>query len=136
MRRIVNHTRTYRLSRDDGLSIRPELPQRKRAWRYRQGRPAIGGPHEVWGMNFMSDRLFDGHPFRNLTVVDCHTREALSLTPRANFRAFLVVEAPDAPVGRRGRPRSLRADNGPEFVGRTLEQWASLRCTGWPLRLA
>lgn len=89
---IVNHKRTYRLYRDEGLSIRPKLPKRKRAWRYRQGRPAIGGPNEVWAMDFVSDGLFDGRPFRILTVVDCHTREALSLTPRATFRAFQVVE--------------------------------------------
>ena len=31
-------------------------------------------------MDFMFDRLFDGRPFRILTVVDCHTREALSLS--------------------------------------------------------
>lgn len=37
----VNHKRTYRIYRDEGLSIRSKLPKRKRAWRYRQGRPAI-----------------------------------------------------------------------------------------------
>lgn len=84
----VNHKRTYRIYQDEGLSIRPKLPKRKRAWRYRQGRPAIAGPNEVWAMDFMSDRLFDERPLRILTVVDCHTREALSVTPRANFRAF------------------------------------------------
>lgn len=77
-------------------------------------------------MDFMSDRLFDGRPFRILTVVDCHTREALSLTPRANFRAFQVTEALDALVRLRGRPKSLRVDNGPEFAGRMLDQWAYL----------
>lgn len=55
-----------------------------------------------------------------LRVVDCHTREALSLTPRANFRAFQVTEALDALVRLRGRPKSLRVDNGPEFAGRML----------------
>ncbi|AMB46651.1 integrase catalytic region [Methylobacterium sp. AMS5] len=61
--RKVNHKRTDRIYRDEGLSIRPKLPKRKRARRYRQGRPAIGGPNEVWAMDFMSDRLFDGRPF-------------------------------------------------------------------------
>ena len=122
----VNHKRTYRIYRDEGLPTRPKLPKRKRAWRYRQGRPAISGPNEVWAMNFMSDHLFDGRPFRTLTVVDCHTREALSLTPRANFRAYQVTEAVDALVKLRGRPKSLRVDNGPEFAGRMLDQWAYL----------
>ncbi len=73
----VNHKRTYRIYRDEGLSIRSKLLKRKRAWRYRQGRSAIGGPNEVWAMDFVSDRVFDGRPFRILTVVDCHTREVL-----------------------------------------------------------
>ena len=122
----VNHKRTYRLYREEGLSIRPKLPKRKRAWRYRQGRPAVGRPNEVWAMDFRSDQLFDGRPFRILTVVDGHTREALSLTPRASFRAFQVVEVLDALVRLRGRPKSLRVDNGPEFAGRMLDQWAYL----------
>jgi putative transposase len=112
----VNHMRTYRICRDEGLSIRSKLPKRTQAWRYRQGRPAIGGPNEVWAMNFVSDHVFDGRPFRISTVVDCHTREALSLAPRANFRAFQVTAALDALVKPRGRLKSLRVDNGPEFA--------------------
>jgi len=122
----VNHKRTYRIYRDEGLSIRPKLPKRKRAWRYRQWRPADGEPNEVWAMDFMSDRSFDGHPFRILTVVDCHTREALSPIPRANVRAFQVTEALGALVRPRGRPKSLRVDKGPEFAGRMLDRWAYL----------
>jgi putative transposase len=67
-------------------------------------------------MDFMSDGLFDGRPFRILTVVDCHTREALSIVPRVNFRAFQVVEVWTSWFEVRGRPKSLRVDNGPEFA--------------------
>ncbi len=122
----MNHKRTYRLYREEGLSIRPKVPRRKRAWRYRQGRPEVGGPNEVWAMDFMADQLFDGRPFRILTVVDCCTREALSLVPRVSFRAYQVVEVLDQLAKERGRPKSLRVDNGPEFAGRMLDQWAYL----------
>ena len=120
----VNHKRTYRLYREEGLSIRPKTPRRKRAWRYRQGRSQVDGPNEVWAMDFMSDQLFDGRPFRILTVVDCHTREALAIVPRVSFRAYQVVEALDAVARIRGNPNSLRVDNGPEFASRMLDQWA------------
>ena len=56
----VNHKRTYRLYAEEGLSIRTKLPRRKRAWRYRQGRPGATAPNEIWAMDFMSDGLFDG----------------------------------------------------------------------------
>ena len=63
----VNHKRTDRLSRDEGLSIRPKVPRRKRAWRYRQSRPEAGrtrsGPW-TWSLRarlrLMADQLFDG----------------------------------------------------------------------------
>ena len=123
---LVNHKRTYRLYREEGLSIRAKLPRRKRAWRYRAARSAIDAPNAVWALDFMSDRLFDDRPFRLLTVIDCHTREALSIAPRVNFRAYQVTEVLDDLVRLRGRPRSLRVDNGPEFAGRLLDQWAYL----------
>lgn len=40
----VNHKCTYRIYRDEGLSIEPKLPKCKRTWRYQQRRPAIGDP--------------------------------------------------------------------------------------------
>lgn len=80
-------------------------------------------------MDFMADQLFDGRPFRILTVVDCHTRESLAIVPRVSFRAYQVVEALNEIAQSRGRPKSLRVDNGPEFAGRALDQWAPLR--GW-----
>lgn len=122
----VNHNRVHRLYTEEGLSIRTKLPRRKRAWRYRQGRPGAEGANEVWSMDFMSDQLFDGRPIRILTVVDIHTREGLSTTPRVNFRAAQVVEVLDQLVRTRGKPKSLRVDNGPEFAGRLLDHWAYL----------
>ena len=122
----VNHKRTYRLYKEEGLSIRSKVPKRKRAWRYRQGRPDVGGPNEVWAMDFIADRLFDGRAFRILTIVDCHTRESLAIAPRTSFRAYQVTEVLDRLARERGRPKSLRVDNGPEFAGRMLDQWAYL----------
>ena len=122
----VNARRIHRLYQEEGLAIRPKLPKRKRAWRYREGRPALGAANEAWAMDFMSDQLFDGRPFRILTVIDGHTREALATVPRASFRAYQVVEVLDRLVALRGRPKTLRVDNGPEFVGKALDQWAYL----------
>jgi putative transposase len=82
----VTHKRTYRLYAEEALSSRPKLPRRKRAWRYRMGRPGPTAPNEVWSMDCVADQLFDGRPIRILAVLDAHTREALSIVPRASFR--------------------------------------------------
>ena len=122
----MNAKRVYRLYVEEGLSIRAKTPRRKRAWCYRSGRPGIDGPNDCWAMDFMSDVLFDGRAFRILTVVDCHSRESLAIVPRVSFRAHQVVEVLDRLAAERGRPKTIRCDNGPEFAGRLLDQWAYL----------
>ena len=36
-------------------------------------------PNHVWGMDFVSDALFDGRRLRLLTVIDLYTRECLGI---------------------------------------------------------
>jgi putative transposase len=122
----VNHKRIYRLYSEEGLSIRTRCLKRRRACRYRSARSEPGAMNDVWAMDFVSDKLFDDQPFRILTIVDCHTREALATSARTNFRAYQVVEELDRIIRLRGKPRSIRVDNGPEFAGRLLDQWAYL----------
>ena len=122
----MNAKRVYRLYDEEGLTIRPKVPRGKRAWRYRVGRLRAVVPNEVWRMDFVSDALLDGRPIRILAVIDAHTREALSIAPRANFRAFDVVAELDRLARQRGRPKTLKVDNGPQFTGRMLDQWAHL----------
>ncbi len=109
---VANHKRVHRLYTEEGLSIRTKLPWRKRAWRYRQGRPGAETANEVWSMDFMSDQLFDGRPIRILTVVDIHTRKGLSKAPRANFRTAQMVEILDQLVRACGKPKSLKVNTG------------------------
>jgi putative transposase len=71
-----------------------------------------------------SNIAFRGWPIRILTVVDCHTRVSLALEPRASFRPAQVVGAMKRITAERGRPKTTRRNNGPEFAGRVLDQWA------------
>jgi putative transposase len=121
---LVNAKRIYRLYREEGLVIRPKTPRKKRSCRYRGERLEISAPNQTWAMDFMSDTLFDNRSYRILTVVDCHSREGLAVEPRRSFGAFHVVEALDRIVRERGKPKTIRCDNGPEFAGRVLDQWA------------
>ncbi len=122
----VNHKRRYRLYCEEGLSIRTLSSKRRRACRYRSGLAVADGMNDDWAMDFMSDRLFDEKPFRILTIVDCFTREALATAARTRFRAYQVIGELDRLARIRGKPRSIRVDNGPEFAGRLLDQWAYL----------
>jgi transposase InsO family protein len=112
----VNHKRVYRLYSEEGLSIRTRSLKRRRACRYRSARSEPGTMNDVWAMDFMSEKLFDDQPFRILTIVDCHTREALATSARVNFRAYQVIEELDRIArlrGNRGAFASTTAQNSP-----------------------
>ena len=75
-------------------------------------------------MDFLSDSLADGRRLRILTVVDTFTREALAARADLRFTGDQVVRVLEGLVAERGAPSSIRVDNGPEFVGRSLDLWA------------
>jgi len=45
----------------------------------RQPLQVAGYPNQIWGMDFVSDALFDGRRLRMLTVIDLYTRECLAI---------------------------------------------------------
>lgn len=120
----VNHKRIYRLYTQECLSIRTKRPRRHKSSKPRVGRVEVQGINESWSMDFMSDQLFDGRRIRLLTIVDCHSRESLAIEAGFTFKGQHVAEVLSRLVAQRGAPKTIRCDNGPEFVSRVLDQWA------------
>ncbi|QDS99567.1 Integrase core domain protein [Adhaeretor mobilis] len=82
-------------------------------------------PMPSWSMDFMSDQLFDGRRFRLLTLVDNFTRESLAIRVGQRLTGDDVVAVLEAVRKRRGAvPESIRVDNGPEFISKSLDWWA------------
>ena len=120
----VNHKRVHRLYREDGLSLRFRRPRRHVTAARRERQPAAAAANELWSMDFVSDALFDGRRLRALTVVDAFTREALAIDVDQGIRGEQVVEAMARIAAVRGAPRTIRVDNGPEFISKALDRWA------------
>lgn len=72
----------------------------------------------------MSDQLFNGRRIRLLTLVDNHSRESLAIDVGTRFQGDDVVRALERVTAARGKPRSIRVDNGPEFISKSLDCWA------------
>jgi len=120
----VNAKRIYRLYREEGLIVRTKQ-RRKMARR----RPVSTGvavrPNHCWSMDFVSDKLADGRPFRILTVVDQFTRECVKLEADRSMTGMKVVQALERAQQERGSlPKSITVDNGSEFCSRAMEAWA------------
>ena len=81
-------------------------------------------PGDVWAIDFQFDSTMAGKPFKILSIVDEHTREALSGKVECSITASDLIDQLDVLVIERGMPRALRMDNGPEFISKALREWA------------
>jgi transposase InsO family protein len=73
---------------------------------------------QEWALDFVHDVLAAGRTIRVLSVVDAFTRECLALEVDTSFASRRVTPVLDEIVGRRGKPQSIRCDNGPELTSR------------------
>lgn len=120
---VVNHKRTERIYRELGLCLRTK--KRKRLVNaLRLALPMPTHANEIWAMDFIHDSLRDGRRLKCLTLVDVYTRECLALTVGSSLPGSSVVATLDRLRETRGKPGIIVVDNGPEFTGRVLGEWA------------
>jgi putative transposase len=120
---LINHKRTERLYREEGLSLR--LKKRKK--RQSHLRIMLERPERInqhWSMDFVSDNLFDGRRFRVLTVVDNFSRECPVMEADHSLTGQRVARVLDRIALVRGLPQVITVDNGPEFISKALDLWA------------
>lgn len=72
----------------------------------------------------MADQLFNGRRFRLLTLVDNFSRESLAIRVGQKLKGDDVVSVLEEVTRLRGKPKSIRVDNGPEFISKSLDWWA------------
>jgi putative transposase len=110
-----------------GLQLRNKAPKRRVQAKLREGRSGAVAANEVWAMDFVHDQLFDGRKIRVLTIVDTFTRLSPAIDVRQSYRSADVVATLERAAVETGLPKTIRVDNGPEFVGKDLDLWAFLR---------
>jgi putative transposase len=123
----VNAKRVCRLYREMGLQLRNKAPKRRVTAKLRSDRTTATAPNEIWAMDFVHDQLFDGRKVRVLTVVDTFTRLSPAIDVRQNYRGCDVVETLERAATEHGYPKSIRLDNGPEFICKELDLWAFMK---------
>ena len=120
----VNAKRVYRLYVEEGLQIRNKRPKRKVAAKLRDDRKPAASPNEVWAMDFLSDQLFDGTKIRVLTIVDTFSKLSPAIEVRTRYTGADVVNTLERITQDYGVPKSIRVDQGPEFISKDLDLWA------------
>jgi putative transposase len=120
----VNQKRVYRIYCEEGLNLRKKRPKKRTSEHFRVSRETARDINDCWSMDFASDSLFNGRRFRALTIVDIFSRECLGIEVDQGIKGDDVVNILDYIKSRRGTPRIIRCDNGPEFVSKVLDKWA------------
>lgn len=118
-----NHKRVYRIYRELELNLR--IKPRERLRRDKPDALAVPeAPSITWAMVFMADRLWDGRAFRLLNVLDDFNCEGLGIEVDISLPAECVIRSLSRIIERRGKSGSIWVDNGPEYVGGRLMEWA------------
>ncbi len=83
--------------------------------------------NQRWSMDFAADSTLAGRRFRALVIVDDYSRECPALEVDSSITGGRVVDVLDGLAEVRGLPKVITVDNGHEFAGKSLGEWAYRR---------
>ena len=119
---LWNFKRVYRVYTAMGLNIRRRARKRLPA-RVKQALLQPAAPNQVWSIDFMHDTLWDGRSYRLLNVIDDYNRQILWIEVDTSLPTLRVIRVLDALQESRALPKTIRLDNGPEFISHKLDAW-------------
>ena len=120
----INVKKVYRIYKELGMQLRHKTPKRRVKAKLREDRAPAIWPNDVWAMDFVHDQLATGRKLRILTVVDTYSRLSPVIDPRFSYRGEDVVATLEQACRKIGYPKTIRVDNGSEFISRDLDLWA------------
>lgn len=123
----VNPKRVYRLYKELGLQLRNKTPKRRVKAKLREDRTVALQINETWAMDFVHDQLATGRKIRVLTIVDTFSRFSPAVDPRFSYKGEDVVQTLERICRNVGYPKTIRVDQGSEFISRDLDLWAYQR---------
>lgn len=120
---LINHKRVERLYGLEKLHIRRRR-RKKIPVADRQPLVRPGKANEMWSVDFVFDRIASGRTLKCLTIVDDCTHEAVAVTAEHTIGGDHLTRILDQICSLRGRPALIRSDNGKEFTGKAMLNWA------------
>jgi len=121
---VKNHKKTERLYyREEKLSLRRKN-KRKRVATMRLELPRPDRPNHIWSMDFVSDTALSNRKLKALPIVDVYTKKCYRIEVDTSINGVRVCRVLDEVGEQEGLPEVIMIDNGPEFAGKALDEWA------------
>lgn len=127
---VMNRKKTYRLYREEGLSVRRRRG-RKKASGTRAPLLVVCQPNARWSVDFVQDQFVWGRRFRIFNVIDDVTKECLAAVVDTSLSGRRVARELSALIERRGKPGLIVSDNGTEFTSNAMLSWTEECCVKW-----
>lgn len=124
---MKNHKKTERIYyREEKLSLRRKN-KRKRVAAMRLDLPRPERTNHIWSMDFVSDMALSNRKLKALPIVDVYTKKCHRIEVDTSINGVRVCRVLDEVGEREGLPEVIMIDNGPEFAGKALDEWAYRR---------
>jgi len=119
---VWNHKRVRRVYKKLGMAkrkkVKRRIPNPKKQPLLQPIRMNL-----TWSMDFMQDTLENGRKFRVLNIIDDFNRESLTINISYSFPSEKVIEILEEVIEWRGKPESIRTDNGTEFIAHAFTNY-------------
>lgn len=117
-----NHKKVYRVYKLLKLNKKRKGKRRLPA-RVKQPLQQQTAVNRSWSMDFMSDSMIGNRKFRTFNVMDDCSREALAIEIDTSLSSKRIIRTLEQVIEKRGKPETVRTDNGPEFTSKDFELW-------------
>ena len=117
-----NHKKVHRVY--EAIHFNKRKPLRKRlSARVKNLLVTPDQENVTWSMDFVTDVLQSNRKFRVLNVIDDSDRVVVAQKVAHSIPASRLIRFMEEIIWEKGKPSSIRCDNGPEFISHEFQDW-------------